>query len=140
MSQPTLYTLGALAFQVTPWSMNSVAAGRAADWAPKDIIGAMRPREFVGVGDEKIEFTGKLFPHTFPDRKNSRQLLDDMRRSGSPYHLMRGDGKNMGWYVIESVTEEESFLDRKGLGRVYDYTISLTRVPTPPPESYLQTL
>lgn len=142
MSGAVLYQLGELQFEVTPFSVNAVAAGRAADWAPKDVLGGMRPREFVGLGDEKIEFTGKLFPEAFPDNKNSMQVLDGMRRSGTPYLLMRGGsaGQNMGWYVIETVTEEASYLKGDGTGRVLEYTIALTRVPTPHAADVITTL
>jgi phage protein U len=136
----TLYTLGSLTFEQLPFSLTAVVASRAADWAAKDVLGTMRPREFTGLGDERLEFTGRLFPQTFADNKNSRDLLDQMRRSSSPFHLMRGDGANMGWYVIESVTEEESYLDRKGRGKLVDYRLMLVRVPVPQPESYIQTL
>lgn len=135
-----LMQLGALSFRVIPFGLNAVAYGRGADHAPKNVIGTMRPREFVGVGDERIDITGTLFPETFPDKRNSRYLLDDMRRSGLPYLLMRGDGRNLGWFVIESVSEEESVLDAFGRGKLVEYTLSLARVPGPRPADYLRVL
>ena len=140
MTKTTLFTLGSLVFEQLPFSVSTLSATRAADWAAKDVLDAMRPREFTGLGDERLQFTGRLLPQTFADKRNSRQLLDQMRRSSSPYHLMRGDGANMGWYVIESVTEDETYLDRKGRGKVVDYVLTLVRVPVPQAESYIQTL
>lgn len=149
MSIPVLYHLGDLQFRTLPFSVGDVAASRAADWAPKDVIGTMRPREYVGPGDERLSLSGVLFPLALAagseghsDGGGLRHLdrLEAMQRAGVPFPLVRGDGRHMGWFVIESVTRGDSRLTAVGIGRQVDYGIQLVRMPKPSPADYVRSL
>jgi uncharacterized protein len=43
---------------------------------------------------------------------------------------MRGDGRMLGWFAIEKVSEQHSDLTRLGVGFVVRYTLDLVKVDT----------
>jgi hypothetical protein len=131
-----LYALGPLVFEVAPFNTHEVNRTHAADFAAKDLLGRRKSHEFVGAGDEKIEMHGKLFPQKLGGL-DGLALLDGMRASGTPYMLLRGDGTPLGWFVIERVQEKSSHLDAKGVGRLIEFDIELTRDDAPSPANYL---
>jgi phage protein U len=121
-----LMQLGALAFEVAPFNTHANDRQAAADYAAKDLLGRRRSREFVGEGDEKITIRGRLFPEVIGGL-GGLAVLDAMRASGTAQPLVRGDGANLGWFVIEKVTEKSSLLGRQGIGRLIEFEIDLTR-------------
>jgi len=123
-----LYQLGSLTLDVTPFNAHEVSRETGHDFAAKEIVGAMKPREPVGEADEKITFECRLFPHRFGGL-SELSALDAMRASGQPQILVRGDGLNRGWFLIEKVTEKESFLNARGIGRQIEVSITLVRSP-----------
>jgi phage protein U len=123
-----LYQLGALTLDVTPFNTHAVERESGYDFAAKEIVGAMKPREPMGEADEKITFECRLFPHRFGGL-SELSVLDSMRASGQPQILVRGDGLNRGWFVIERVREKESYLTAEGIGRQIEVTIELARSP-----------
>ena len=50
----TLYQLGAIQFQVAPVNISEVSRETGSDFAAKDVMGAPRPREYVGEADERV--------------------------------------------------------------------------------------
>lgn len=131
-----LYQLGALTFAVWPFNTHQVGRDTGADFAAKDLVGSPRSREFVGEGDEQITLEGRLFPEKMGGL-SSLDLLHAMRAGGEAQILVRGDGRNFGWYVIEKVSERGSHLDAKGVGRMIEFTVTLTRAGPPAGGRYL---
>lgn len=127
-----LYQLGLLTIDVTPFNAHAVDRSSSADYAAKDVVGTMRPREFTGEGEEQVSLKGRLFPEKFGGL-GGLSALDMMRKSGQPQLLMRGDGSLLGWFVIESVNESSTMLDAQGVGKVIEVTIDLARTPGPGP-------
>ena len=123
-----LYQLGALTFEVQPFNTHEVGRDSGYDFAAKDIVGAQKPREKVGEADEKIRFECKLYPHRFGGL-DGLDALDAMRKSGEPQILVRGDGRNMGWFLVEQVREKSGYLNARGVGREIEVTIELVRSP-----------
>lgn len=135
-----LYQLGALTFEVQPFNTHAVDRDSGYDFAAKDIVGAAKPREKVGEADEKLRFECKLYPHRFGGL-DELDALDGMRKSGDPQILVRGDGRNMGWFLVEQVHEKAGFLNARGVGREIVVTIELVRsTGGASPESMLSTV
>jgi phage protein U len=129
--------LGSVTFEVWPVNIHETDRQAAADHVAKDVLGTLRPREFVGEGDDQITLRGRLFPETFG---GSTDELHAMRISGTAQVHVRGDGRSMGWWLIERVSERASYLDRQGRGRVIEFEVSMVRAAPPSPASYLSTL
>lgn len=121
-----LYQLGSVTFEVAPVNVHEIEQEFGADFAAKDLLGARRSREFMGPADGKIELSGKLFPHKFGGL-SAIDMLEQMAESGEPQILVRGDGLNLQWHLIEKVSVKSSYLDANGVGRVIDFKISLVR-------------
>lgn len=147
MAHVVLYSYGGLTIEVMPFSTETVGFEATADFAPKDILGSPRTREFVGLGDERIQFMGKLFPEAIASLPgggggglNEIERLDRLRREATAHLLMRGDGKNFGWYFLEGVQRQESRLRRDGVARAVEYSFSLVRSPAPRAADYVKSL
>lgn len=113
-----------------------------ADYAAKDVLGTAKPREAVGEGDEEFKIAGRLFPQKFP-RSGLEELsaLHEMRRSQVPQIFVRGDGLNMGWWLITHVSEKHTYLDRTGVGKFIEFDLTMVRSPSPPSiGAYLSTI
>lgn len=131
---PMLYMLGLVVIDVAPFNAEAVTRETAADFARKEIIGAMTPREAVGEGDEVITLTGNLFPQRMSVWINESGLdqlaaLNVARISQAPQLLVRGDLTNMGWFLIEHMVEKHIKLDGHGIGKNVAYEIRLIRSP-----------
>lgn len=134
-----LYSLGALEIQIAPFNVNSVDRASSADFVWKPIIGAEQPAEFVGEGSNAWTLTGRLLPRKLGGMPELERL-HQMRSSGQPQYLMRGDGVPMGWVVIESVSERSSYLDAQGVGQVIDVTINVRRSRGPSAGSFFSSI
>lgn len=134
-----LFQLGTVTFEVFPVNVTGHDRDTGADFAAKDIMGGMRSLEFTGEGDETRSFDGVIFPDKFGGLSTLDEL-DNLRKSGNGQILVRGDGKNLGWWVIEKVREKSTFLARDGVGKQIDFSISLRKSPKPSPAQYLRTL
>jgi phage protein U len=124
-----LYQLGAAQFEVAPVNIHQVKRQVGADFAAKDIVGAPRPREFVGEADEQITLSGKIFPAHFGGL-GGLAAMEAMARSGQPQMLVRGDGAVLGWYVIVKLSEQQSYLDQNGVGKIIEFEMTLMKSPT----------
>ncbi len=102
------------------------------DHAVKAVVGARQPREFVGPADGKMTLSGTLFPDLFAryghaTGLNEVETLRAMAEGGAPQILVRGDGSNLGWWIIEKVSQKASKLSAGGVGRVIAYDIALVK-------------
>lgn len=135
-----LFQLGALTIDVYPFNTHGYGRDTGFDFVKKDVMGAMRPSEAVGEADESMSFECRLFPEKLGGLPQL-EILHQMRKSGMPQILVRGDGTNLGWFNIEKVSERSSGLDDQGVGRQIEVNISLSRSPRPPSiGAYLPTL
>jgi uncharacterized protein len=125
-----LMMIGPVRLQIAPFNVTEYSQTRTTGFVAKPVLGGREPMEYVGEGPATVNVTGKLFPEKFGGL-SALQVLDLARASGTPQWLMRGDGGMMGWVVIESVTEQASFLDRRGVGKMIDVDIRLRRVGIP---------
>lgn len=124
-----LYQLGTLTFEVQPFNTHEVNRESGYDFAAKDIVGAQKPREKVGEADQKVRFDCKLYPHRFGGL-TELDALNGMCKTGDPQILVRGDGRNLGWFLIEKVQEKSGYLNARGVGREIQVTIELVESPT----------
>ena len=130
-----LMSLGPVQFEVYPFNATGYTHEHEAAFAEKPVVGAMPPLEWVGQGAESWTISARLFPAKFGGL-GDLQLLYQVRASGLPHYLMRGDGTPLGWVVVESVSEKSSYLDAKGVGQIIDVDISVKRSGKPSAGSF----
>lgn len=134
-----LYTLGSLYIETWPFNVSRVQTTGGADYAVKGVVGAEQPLEFVGEGANEITLEGVIWPGERDGEKALSSLedtLSQMRSSGQPQYLMRGDGRPIGWYAITSVAERADYLDRDGVGKQIGVSINLRRASKPAEQSF----
>jgi phage protein U len=133
-----LYTLGYVTFDVLPINVNAASTDGSADYVAKDVLGSAKPQEFVGEGDTQMTLSGSLFPGRFGGELDG---LFAMMKMGMPHILVRGDGTNLGWWIVTSVTKKENYLNHVGVGKKHDFDVSLTKdASIPSASSYLPVL
>lgn len=125
-----LMSLGPIRFEVYPFNATEYGHDHEASFAEKPVLGARPPLEWVGEGAEGWSITAKIFPHRFGGLGDLKKLYQ-ARAAGRPLYLMRGDGAQMGWVVIDKVSERSSYLDAQGIGKVIEVDISVRRSAKP---------
>jgi phage protein U len=125
-----LMSLGPIRFEVYPFNATEYDHGHESIFVEKPVLGARPPLEWVGEGGESWSIKARIFPHRFGGLGDLKKLYQ-ARAAGRPLYLMRGDGAQMGWVVIERVSERSSYLDAEGIGRVIDVDIAVRRAAKP---------
>lgn len=134
-----LMVLGPVQFEVWPFNATDYEHGHESAFAEKPVLGARPPLEWVGEGPETWTIKARIFPRRFGGLEDLKKLAA-ARASGRPQYLMRGDGAQMGWVVIEKVQERSTYLDAKGVGQVIEVDISLKRSAKPSNGSFFSLL
>lgn len=121
-----LYQIGPVTMDTRPFNADKFSRSAGADIAKKPTIGGLKPKEFMGEGDETITISGKLLP-TKIGGLTELGTIDGLRVAGTALPVVRGDGRSLGWYMIESVRETHKDLGANGIGFVVSYSITLTK-------------
>jgi phage protein U len=125
-----LMALGPIQFEVYPFNAHEYGHDHGSDFVEKPVLGVRPPLEWVGDGAESWSISARLFPHRFGGLGDLKKLYQ-ARTAGKPLYMMRGDGSQMGWVVIDRVSETSTYLDGNGVGRVIDVEISVRRTTRP---------
>jgi uncharacterized protein len=134
-----LMVLGPVQFEVWPFNATEYDHGHESAFAEKPVLGTRPLLEWVGEGPETWVIKARMFPRRFGGLDDLKKLFQ-ARVSGRPQYLMRGDGAEMGWVVIEKVQEHATYLDPKGVGQVIDLDIAVRRSAKPSDGSYFSLL
>jgi phage protein U len=122
-----LYSIGSLTLDTRPFSVDEMQRSASADFATKPLIGTMQGREFMGEGEDKITLSGQILPFKIGGL-TELEMAHSFRISGQKLPVLRGDGKRMGWFVIESISETHQDLMRDGVGFFVKHSITLVKV------------
>lgn len=131
----TLFMLGALQIQIAPFNIDAISESGETEYAVKSVVGTEPLLEFVGEGANTMSLSGRLFPYELGGL-DELGLLQQMRASGKPQYVMRGDGQPYGWFAILDVQVRSSYLGRQGIGKQIDVSIGLRRAPKPSGASF----
>lgn len=133
-----LYQLGAVQFELifNPQSFDSDASAGIVE---KPVMGRRPPLEFVGDGPQIDRIGVRLFPEKLGGMGGIEDL-NEMRISGIPQFLMRGDYRPLGWFAIERVVQRHTYLGAGGIGRVVDVDLVLRRADPPSASSVFSSL
>ena len=128
-----LYQIGTVQFTLDGLQPHEIEREAGADFAEKDVIGALKPAEPVGEGDDVIKLTCLLYTGFQQQRAGLYTLnaLDEMRLAQVPQIMVRGDGTSLGWRRITNISEKGRKLDISGRPKVIAYEITLKKTPMP---------
>ena len=122
-----LYMLGALIVDTRPFSAEDVRRTASADIVAKPLMQAFPSKEFMGEGEDDLILSGQLLPAKIGGL-TELEIAHEMRRSGTRFPLLRGDGQRLGWYAITQISEQHSHLMRNGVGFIVRHSITMTKV------------
>ena len=106
---------------------------RESNWRhpTNSVVGAMPKSQFVGKEGEKITISGRLMPEITGGRF-SIKALELMADSGGSYPFIDGATLEIvGFFVIESITEDRTEFFGDGAPRAIDFTMTLRRTDDP---------
>lgn len=58
-------------------------------------------------------------------------VMDNMRRLAQVHALVRGDGWHLGWFAIQKLTRNSTFIGNDGIGKQIEFEVTFTRFPIP---------
>ncbi|MEP2724446.1 MAG: phage tail protein [Roseibium sp.] len=122
-----LYMLGAVTVDTAPFSADDFSRSASADFAEKPVIGSLKPSEFMGEGQEQLSLSGQLLPSRIGGL-TELETLDEMRRKGARFPVLRGDGTRLGTYALTQISEDHSSLMRDGVGFIIRYRLQMRKV------------
>jgi phage protein U len=125
-----LYDLGGVTFEVAGLNADKVSRSRETSFAKYDVLGTGALYEHTGEADRKIEISGKVYPYHLGGL-GALEALESIRSAGQPVLLMRGDGTMIGWVLIETIKEEDAYLQWRGDPGEISHTISMCRCDAP---------
>ena len=130
-----LFQLGAVTFDTHPLNADESDETFGHDFAVKAVVGARQTRESMGPSDHHFSLSGELRPYFLVRNGQSSGLgdidtLKAMAEAGDPQILVRGDGKNMGWWLIEKGSLKCTKLSFQGIGQVIHHSVDLVESPT----------
>lgn len=132
LQQSVMMSLGLFVFmrQTVPYQDSS----REISWnhPTNNIVGKLPRTQFTGKAGETVSLSGTLMPE-ITGGKLSLLALEIMAEKGEPYPLI--DGATfmvLGWFVIESISEQQSYFFGDGAARRIDFTLNLKRVDDSP--------
>tara|TARA_R110002020_G_scaffold467027_4_gene690223 strand:+ start:35972 stop:36421 length:450 start_codon:yes stop_codon:yes gene_type:complete len=123
----SLYVLGGVVMDTRPFNADKFDRTASADLVQKAVMGGLQPSEFMGEGEDALTITGQLLPFK-TGGLTELDVIDEMRRTGARFPVMRGDGKRLGTYAITGLTERHDELMRNGVGFTVQYSVSLRKV------------
>jgi phage protein U len=123
----SLYVLGGVVMDTRPFNADTFDRTASADLVQKAVMGGMQPSEFMGEGEDALTITGQLLPFKTGGLEEF-DVLDEMRRTGARFPVMRGDGKRLGTYAVTALSERHKELMRNGVGFTVQYSVSLRKV------------
>lgn len=89
-------------------------------------VGARDAFQYLGPGDDTITLNGTL--HTEIGDIKALQELRDMADTGDAYVLVDGAGYVYGAWVIENLSENQTYHDQDGQAQKIEFSIGLTHV------------
>ncbi|MCL4674445.1 MAG: phage tail protein [Pararhodobacter sp.] len=115
-----------MALDTRPFGIDDMSREADASIVAKPLFGAFQAKEFTGEGEDDITLSGQLLPSKIGGM-DQLEVLHQMRRAGTRFPLMRGDGTRFGWYAIDRIGEQHSDLGADGVGFAVRVSVSMTK-------------
>lgn len=126
-----LMKLGNWQFSVPGLDYNRLSRRFEYRWQPQDRIGARPAQQWLGPGEETLDFRGFIYPQSPYSSASARTELDAMRTgavSGTPYAFAGAVGngaKYLGLWCIKQIRDEQEYFLPNGDPRKIDFGITL---------------
>ena len=127
-----LATLGLFVFSLPTIPLQDWDEGHAWRHPSQTTVGGSgQPTQFTGKDNDTLTISAELRPE-ITGGDLSIEVLKRMADTGQPWPLVRGGGKFLGSYVIESIGNKQSELMFDGKARSIRFTMGLKKVSDQP--------
>ena len=124
----SLMSLGLFVFELRSAPYEKLSRTSGWRWGKKDRVGTGPAYEFIGAGEDSITLTGALVPPV-TGGPETLATLRRMAADGKAWGLVNGAGEDLGAWIIETVTEDQSHIAGDGTPRRIDFTVTLKYAP-----------
>ena len=124
---PYMARLGDYQFSLETASFDTLQRSTEYRWAAQDRIGRDQAQQFLGMGEDRIELRGTIYPH-FRGGLGQLALMREAAGRGKPLPLIYAFervGQYNGLWCIKSVSDERSVPIRNGAARKIEFSLCL---------------
>lgn len=123
-----LLAIGQFKFTVGVNAFQSISKKAAYKWKDIPLFGRSPVLQFTGKDLNTIEISGTSYQaYSGVQALQIFQKLEEEGSKGEPLSLVSKDGKNLGLWVIESVSSEEMNFLKDGTPRKVDFKLGLKK-------------
>ena len=112
MSTNTLLVLGDFKFEVFKCPLLQIGVQNGYTWGEQPSLGGAPKWHFMGLEAETWDLSGIAYPELSGPEPLAK--LREEAKKGKPLRLIDGLGKNLGKWLIKSISENIDSLDQKG--------------------------
>lgn len=123
---PTPMALGPFAFHALRFGFYGLGRELSTRWAEIETVGSLNRLQWTGGESDGVSIAGVVFPHEF----GGLESLEGIRAAaidGAVLPLVTLGGNLFGMYIVERVSEDQSYHDAVGRPRRDRYSIDLRR-------------
>lgn len=125
-----LMQIGTVVFESnTGASLDGYDRSTKGELAKKPLISSLAGKEWTG-WDGDLTLSGTVLPFHLGGL-GSIEDLHSAAAEGRCLPVIRGDGRNLGWYGVTEVKESHKSLSASGVGYEVSFTVQLSMVETP---------
>jgi len=121
--QELMYMLGPFQFSVGTAAPSEVTRTVDYRWPEHDRVGARPVQNWLGIGREQIELSGRIYPH-FRGGLGQVQAMRELAGTGKAWILVDARGVVYGEYAIEHIEESGAMFTRSTPRRI-DFLVRL---------------
>ena len=129
MAGPVVMMLGGFAFEAHGFGFDGLRRQLDTSWASIEVAQSLDAQQWIGPKSDQVTISGVLFPREFGGQASLSGLAASAL-SGQKLMFVSGtaaDGQIHGYFTIQSISEDRSFIDSNGAARRNAYTIELKR-------------
>ncbi len=126
MAGPTPMALGPYAFEGHGFGFDGISSKLNTEWSQIKLAGAYDAQQWLGPGHEEVTIKGVIFDESFGGL-GSLKGIRGAAVAGIPLMMVSLGGNILGNMAVQSVTEEQSFIDHLGRPRKDAYSIVMKR-------------
>ena len=121
-----MMALGDFRFQLDTAAYQELERTQNYDWKFKKPVGKRPIGQFLGIGEEKINLIGTIYPH-FRGGLQQLQNMRDIAGKGESLLLVDGRGKVWGEFCITMVREKQTVFAAGGLPLRQEFHLEMMR-------------
>lgn len=129
MAGPVTMMLGGFAFEAMGFGYDGLSRSVQTPWAEIDVAQGLDAQQWTGPKSDEITIKGVLFPAEFGGQASLDGLVA-AALAGKKMMFVSGTasaGLIHGWFTVQSVEEDRSFIDASGAARRNAYSIKIKR-------------